>query len=92
METISINEILKSVKKLKKLLKGEAKQPLSTIEEFCNQQLFIQKTVFKVPAPVLEVKDIKVDEQVQSPKDVEVTLEGEPDLDLIQEQDASGLN
>ena len=106
-----MEELIKAVKKLKKLLK-EQKKELKVVEEYYLSMLLKNKSAFE---PHIEVKDIKVDEQgevevpvvgtvdsetgevkmekVQSPKDVEVTLEGEPDLDLIKEQqDSTGLN
>jgi hypothetical protein len=86
----SVNNLIDAVKELKKSAR-HLKSARKMLQEMVDTSLLLSKSAFE--HHILEVKDIKVDEQVQSPKDVEeVALEGEPDLDLIQEQDASGLN
>ena len=77
---MEITNLLTAVKRMKKLLR-EQKKELKVIDQYYLDILMEQKSVFTPPT---EVKDIQVEE---SPDGVP-TQPGEPDLDLIAEQEA----
>jgi DNA repair protein RadC len=103
----NLNNLMEATKKLKKLLR-EQKKELKVITSYYESVLLQEKSVLEPQIEVEDTRvddegetiadkvitDAYVEEKIMSPKDVdEVALEGEPDLDLIKEQnDSTGLN